>query len=163
MTEFLRDWLLGIACAAMVLALAESVAPEGSIKRVCRLTGGLVLMLVTIGPITDLSQIGFQTITRQYESGAQAYQEKLELENDFIYESIIAERTAAYISDKAEDMGISCQVTVTVGRGQDGVPKPSAAHITGNLTQQQRSALRQVLESDLGIPPAMLHFEESLQ
>ena len=32
-----RSWLLGVTAAALVVALAETLAPEGSVKKVCRL------------------------------------------------------------------------------------------------------------------------------
>ena len=40
-----RSWLLGVTAAALVVALAETLAPEGSVKKVCRLAGGLALLL----------------------------------------------------------------------------------------------------------------------
>ena len=30
-----RSWLLGVTAAALVVALAETLAPEGSVKKVC--------------------------------------------------------------------------------------------------------------------------------
>ena len=163
MTELARNWLMGIACAAMVLSLAESLSPEGSVKRVCRLAGGLVLMLTAISPVLKLEEIDLKGITDWYQAGVQEYQEKLEAENDFLYESIIAENTAAYILDKAEELGAFCQVTVTVAWTQDGLPQPHTVRITGNLTQRQRSELSRILESDLGIPLSLQYFEENTQ
>ncbi len=40
MLELIRHWLVGITCAAMLVALAESLIPAGSIRRIARLTGG---------------------------------------------------------------------------------------------------------------------------
>ena len=37
-----RSWLLGVTAAALVVALAETLAPEGSVKKVCRLAGGIL-------------------------------------------------------------------------------------------------------------------------
>ena len=45
MMGLVRQWLLGVTCTAMVLALAQALAPEGSVKKVCRLAGGLALLL----------------------------------------------------------------------------------------------------------------------
>ena len=38
----LRQWLLGVACTALMLAAAEGLAPKGSVKKVCRLAGGYI-------------------------------------------------------------------------------------------------------------------------
>lgn len=161
MTELVRSWLLGITCAAMVLALAESLAPEGSVKRVCRLAGGLILMLAAISPVLKLEEADLKEITERYQTGVQEYREKLEEENDFLYESIIEENAAAYILDKAEELGISCQVSVTVAWTQEGVPQIHSARITGAMTQQQRSELSRILEQDLGIPVSLQYYKES--
>ena len=120
-------------------------------------------MLAAIGPVLKLDEIDLNGITEQYQTSVQEYQEKLEAENDFLYESIIAENTAAYILDKAEELEIACQVFVTVAWTQDGVPQPHTVHIVGALTQQQRDELSRMLESDLGIPLSMQYFEENTE
>ena len=40
----------------MVLALAESVVPEGGVKKVCRLAGGLVILLAAVSPVLKLDE-----------------------------------------------------------------------------------------------------------
>ena len=45
MMGLVRQWLLGVACTAMLLAVVQSIAPEGGVKKVCRLAGGLALLL----------------------------------------------------------------------------------------------------------------------
>ena len=50
MLELIRHWLVGITCAAMLVALAESLIPAGSIRRIARLTGGLVLLAAILNP-----------------------------------------------------------------------------------------------------------------
>ena len=51
MMELVRQWLLGVTCTALVLAVADSLAPEGSVKRVCRLAGGLALLIAAVCPV----------------------------------------------------------------------------------------------------------------
>ena len=51
MMGFVRAWLLGVTAAALVLALAEALAPEGSVKKVCRMAGGMALLLAAAGPV----------------------------------------------------------------------------------------------------------------
>ena len=41
MLELIRQWLVGITCAAMVVALAEGLTPPGTIRKIGKLTGGL--------------------------------------------------------------------------------------------------------------------------
>lgn len=160
MTELIRNWLLGVTCAAMILALAESLAPEGSVKRICRLAGGLVLLLAAIGPVLKLDEADLTQITERYQLSAQEYSRELEAKNDFLYETIIEENAAAYILDKAEELGMTCRVSVTA-EWEDGTPIPRSVTIKGTWTRQQREELSRLLEDDLGIPVPMQYFEET--
>ncbi len=161
MTELIRNWLLGVTCASMLLALAECLTPKGSVKRIFKLAGGAVLLLAAIGPVAKLEETDFVRVTEQYQSRAEEYRDALNEETENLYESIIAEKTAAYILDKAEGLGVTCQVSVTVGWETDGTPRPAAVVLYGIWTQEQKKALSQSITLDLGIPAAMQYFKES--
>lgn len=159
MTELIRNWLLGVTCAAMVLALAETLAPEGSVKRVCRLAGGLVLLLAAVAPVVNLDEVELSQLTRGYKIETEEYGEELTRQQEILYESIIAEECAAYILDKAEALGMDCGVEVTVA-WNDGVPQPHTVIITGIWTEQQQAELSGIIEADLGIGRALQYYEE---
>lgn len=161
MTEFIKSWLLGVTCAAMLLALAESLTPEGGVRRVCRLAGGLVLLLAAISPMVKLDTSDMTRITEEYRTAAEGYSRALEEENEFLYESIIVENTSAYILDKAEALGMDCAVSLSVSRDQSGVPSPERVTVRGAWTPEQRDALSRILETELGIPTQQQHFEET--
>lgn len=160
MTNLIRNWLLSMTCAAMAMTLAETIAPKGSVKKILRLTGGLILVLAVIGPVKDWDSSAFDNLTSSFQSTVQVYQEDLELQQEILYEGIIAENIAAYILDKAERLGMTCQVKVTVFRGEDGVYYPDQVTVTGTWTAQQKEELQDALESELGIPTSMQCFEE---
>lgn len=161
MTELIRNWLMGVTCAAMLLALADSLTPEGSVKRVCRLAGGAVLLLAAIGPVAGLEEGDLSRITGEYQTRAEEYRQALDEETENLYESIIAEETAAYILDKAEQLGVTCRVTVTVGWERDGTARPAAVAVHGTWSQEQKAALTRVICSDLGIPEEMQYYKEN--
>ena len=161
MMELIRQWMMGMACAAMAAALAQSLAPEGGPKQMCRLAGALVLLLATVSPLLRLDEKALSRLTRDYQAASWETAGALEEENDILYETIIEERTAAYILDKAGELGISCQAEVEYRYGQEGVPYPDQVRIWGSWTQEQRQALERVLEEDLGIPPERQIFERS--
>lgn len=161
MTELIRNWLMGVTCAAILLALAESLTPEGSVKRICRLAGGVMLLLAAIGPVTRLEEADFARITERYQTQADTYREALNEETENLYESIIAEKTGAYILDKAEELGVTCQVSVTVGWEKNGTPRPAAVILYGTWTKEQKETLTQIIASDLGIPAAVQYYKEN--
>ena len=162
MMGLVREWLLGVACTAMVLAVVESLAPEGSVKRVCRLAGGLALLLAAVGPLLRLDSGLLSKAVEEYRITAESYEKDLEGKNNLFYQTIIEETAAAYIVDKAEEMGILCQAEVTFSDDEDGVPCPWEVTARGVWTEEQQEALSRLLEDDLGVPAQRQHYEERL-
>jgi len=172
MMDWMRQWLLGVTCTALVLALAESLSPAGNVKKVCRLAGGLALVLAVVSPILSLDEGAMSRALSEYGFHVQRYEEALSEQNDLLFKTIMAEknnllyqtiiedRTAAYIVDKAEEMGILCQTEVTFAYDEDGMPYPWEVTARGTWTQEQRQALAHMLEEDLGVPPQRQTYEE---
>lgn len=158
----LRQWLLGVACTALVLAAAEGLAPNGSVKKVCRLAGGLALLLAAVGPLLRLDSGLIARAAEEYRAASQSYEEGLAEKSNLLYQTIIEDNTAAYIVDKAEELGILCQAEVTCSNDENGVPCPWEVTARGVWTEEKRAALSRLLEDDLGIPPQRQHFEEEL-
>lgn len=67
--------------------------------------------------------------------------------------SLHTARTAAYISEKAAQLGLSCHPRVEV-TWRDGVPYPGSV----TLDMLENRALSAILEEDLGIPPSEQHW-----
>lgn len=158
----LRQWLLGVACTALVLAAAEGLAPKGSVKKVCRLAGGLALLLAVVGPLLRLDSGLAARVAEEYRAASQSCEESLEEKSNLLYQTIIEDKTAAYIVDKAEELGIHCQAEVTCSNDENGVPCPWEVTARGDWRPEQRDALSRLLEDDLGVPPQRQHFEEEL-
>ena len=109
----LRQWLLGVACTALMLAAAEGLAPKGSVKKVCRLAGGLALVLAAAGPLLQIDSGLIARAAEEYRAASRSCETELAEKNNLLYQTIIEDRTAAYIVDKAEELGILCQAEVT--------------------------------------------------
>ena len=137
---WLRDWIMAVTCAAMALALLEGLVPDGAGKKVCRLAGGLALL----------------------RGELDSYERALAEQSEERYKTIIAERTAAYIVDKAAEMGFSCRVEVTVDYDDNKLPCPREITAWGEWTPDQRDALSRIMAEDLGVPAERQHFEENL-
>lgn len=160
MSVSFKSWLLGVVCVAMLAAIAECLVPDGGAKRVLKIIGGMVLVLAIIKPLSKLDGRVLDKIVEEYDASARKYRDELQETKDNLYESIIGENAAAYILDKAEAMGVSCSVSVTVA--WDGeVPCLQAVRIKGMWTAAQREHLSSIIEQDLGIPVALQYFEES--
>ena len=100
MLELIRQWLLGITAAAMLVALAEALCPDGNIRGILRLTGGLVLLAAVLNPLLKLDTEALGQALTQYRLDLSAYSTELEEENETLMKDIIEEQSAAYIQDK---------------------------------------------------------------
>ena len=158
MLDVIRQWLLGITCAALVIAMAESLTPDGAIRKMGRLTGGLILLLAMIQPLLSLDEGALTRALTEYRFSLDSYSRDLEEENWSLMKDIIEERSGAYIQDKAESMGIDCQVLVeSVDEGD--WPVPESVTVFGTLTEDQQASLTRAIEADFAIPAERQYYE----
>ena len=150
--------VLGITCAAMLVALAESLIPAGSIRRIARLTGGLVLLAAILNPLLKLDTTALTRALTEYKLELSAYSADLEEENEILMKDIIEEQSGAYIQDKAAALGIDCQVTVEAD-GEEEWPIPQSVTVMGSLTAEQQEALERTIEEDFAIPAERQRYE----
>ena len=153
MMDGIRQWLLGVLAAAMALSLLYALLPKGAVRGAARATGGLILLLVVLGPLAGLElsdlALRYEDLSRDMERQAEAYRQ----EGQAQLELGIQQRTAAYISEKAAQLGLSCRPRVETA-WRDGVPYPSG--VTLDIAENQ--ALAEVLTDELGIPPSQQHW-----
>lgn len=152
MMEFIRNWLLGVTGAAFLVALAECMMPKGSAKKIGCLTGSLILFLAIVRPVLSLDLHNLANWIATYRSEFEQYEQELEQENQNLLEEIIAEQSAAYIVEKAADMGITCQAEVSCREGADGLQIPSQVIITGQLDTDDINQIARMIERDFAIP-----------
>lgn len=154
--ELMRQWLTGITCAAMIVALADSLTPSGTVRKIGRMVGGLLLLTAVVKPVlgVDFSVMAASSLHLELEEGIG---EKTNLE---LMKTIIGEKTGAYILDKAEELGFPCkEVAVTCAVGEGDVPYPAAVTITGPLREDQQRELGRRIEADLAIPAECQTYE----
>ncbi|MCD8375637.1 MAG: stage III sporulation protein AF [Oscillospiraceae bacterium] len=157
----LREWLLGMCAAAMAVTLADCLIPEGAVKKIGRMIGGLVLMITALQPLVGLDYASISEAWASYRMENAGYSQALESENTQLIKIIMEEQAGAYIQDKAAELGVDCTVQVTCLISEDGTPYPAQAVIQGSLTQEQRERLQQLIEGDLAIPAEGQRYEEA--
>ena len=57
MMELLRAWLTGITAAAILCALANSLMPEGAVRRVGKLACGLLMLSAVLRPLVEVEAL----------------------------------------------------------------------------------------------------------
>ena len=103
MMHAIQEWLAAVVVVAMLLSVVQVLIPEGPIRKIASFTGGLILMVTLLRPVLgmDLSRLELRLHT--YEAAIQDRQQELEENGKTELAKLIEERTAAYISDKANN------------------------------------------------------------
>lgn len=158
LAELLGRWLMGVTCAAMLLALAESLSPAGGPRRAARLAGGMLLLLAVVRPLLRLDGAELTRAVSDYRLQAEWSAQALEGENRERMRDIIEARSAAYIQDKAASMGIVCAVEVTADEAAE-YPVPKLVTVTGALSRTERQTLTRQIEADFAIPADRQFYE----
>ena len=103
-----RTWLFGIVAAAMVLSILYALLPKGALLTVARCTGGLIMLLVVIRPLLALDLTGVHTDYEAWQRTIQQQTDDYADANRQEMAAIIQQETAAYISEKAAALGLTC-------------------------------------------------------
>lgn len=144
----MKSWLLGIVLTSLASGLARQLAPQGKEQAMVRLVCGLLLALAILRPLAgqdwDKLEFDLDGFTLQASDLSDSYRKN----QQEALSAIIAEKTEAYIWDKANRLGLSCAVTVTVSTPEGGVPLPDSVLIRGPYSRE----LADCLEEEVGIP-----------
>ncbi len=145
--EILRQWLLSVVGCAFLVSLACQTAPAGAVREILRFAGGLTLILCMLRPLggVELDASAFDLSAWGGERAALEEAYSAELSDEL--GAVIAERTGAYIEDKADAIGLA--VTAQVEARESGSTiLPYAAVLYGERSE----ALAALMETELGIP-----------
>ena len=150
MTAF-GTYLTGLVAAAVLIAVAAAVTPEGPAKKVVLLAGGLILVLAMLDPIrqvTPQAMAGY--IARQQLTLSESLS-GVQVGSTRIQAQIISEQAETYILTKAEALGLDLSVQVETAV-EDLYPYPWAVRLRGTFTQTQKEVLERYIETNLAIP-----------
>ena len=156
MMELVKQWLLGITGAAVLVALAEGIMPEGGIRQVGKLTCGLLLLSAVLRPLAGENLSVFPE--DWFCDGAQL--QSLRGETQIRMEQIIEEEFSAYSMDKARELGVSCEIRVSCQQEESGIFLPEQAEISGITGDEAQNIVAVMLCTELGLPQEALIFEE---
>lgn len=143
-----RSWLTSIAAVTLILTVVQTLVPEGTLRKISGFTGGLLLLAALLQPVlkTDLGRLRLDF--SDYEAAIGERAAELDAAGKEELAAIIAGRTAAYISDKADALGLRVTARVETEPGVDGTPLPASAELTGPYSRE----LADWIAGELGIP-----------
>ena len=146
----MKGYLFSLTAAALLSALVLALVPEGSVRRTVQLGCGLLLALTALSPLLKLDYDAIAKQIAEIRLDTETVRTGVEVQNRELQARIISEQAAAYIWDKAQELGLSVSVDVAIE--EDGsYPYPAAVRITGQFTELQRQSLTRYIEENLAI------------
>lgn len=160
--EGLKTWLTAMTCTAMIAAIAVALTPEGFSRKVAKFTGGLLLLLAVMGPVKDMDLGDLADSLAKYRQEQTGAVEAMAVENDEARKAIIAQQTAAYISDKAKLLGLEdVKVRVNCRLTEEGFPAPEEVYVSAQGEEEAWRALSQAICGDFAIEEDGLTLERT--
>ena len=114
---------------------------------------GLLLALTALSPLLKLDYDAIAKQIAEIRLDTETVRTGVEVQNRELQARIISEQAAAYIWDKADEMGVALEVEVET-RDLGSGPYPWRATLTGACGGEKRTALTRYIEENLAIPEA---------
>lgn len=147
-----RGWLLAVISASLICALADALMPPGAVRRVGRLVCGLVLLGAILPPLTSLDLSDGRRWLEDYLASLEDREAELTQTVNSQMKIIIEQEYAAYIVDKATELGLTCELRVECGLSEEGLYLPARTEVSGPLTEGERALISRMIAENLGVP-----------
>lgn len=151
MMAALKDWLMTVIAVSVLCAAADSLMPEGGVKKVGRLACALCVLCVMLSPLAAARGQNLTQWMENYEHELNEMRAQLEDQTGQTQKSVIEEACAAYVSDKAAQLGVQCRVEVDCVRHEEGLWLPQSIRLWGNFDDVNQSRMTELLEQQLGV------------
>ena len=151
MTEGIRDWLMGIIALSILCAAADSLMPEGAVGKVGKLVCTMALLLGMLRPVGALKEMDLAQYLRDYSDMVEQTSIELERKTAETQKTVIEEQCAAYIADKAAQLGVVCRVEVECEPTPEGIWLPARVALTGRFSDVEQSRMTQFLQRQFGV------------
>lgn len=148
--DWIRQYILSITAAAIISGILSGIlGKKGTIGTIGSMLCGLFLSIAIIRPIAKIELSSWSDWLQDLTLDAGSYVSEGENIASDAAADIIKAQSEAYILDKAASLGLTLEVSVTVG-GEE-LPVPESVTIRGAVSPYHRSRLETVIAEDLGI------------
>ena len=142
----LRSWLLGVVACALLVSACEQLTDGGTMKKIVRFVGGMLLMLALLRPLLRIDLTDLAVNADAYREAVAQLEEELGAQRQRELSARIAAQTGAYIEDKAASLGASIRAVVTTEE-HGGIPLPVSVTLYG----EENAEISAYIERELGI------------
>ena len=147
----IKEWIMRVIVLSILCAAADSLMPEGAVRRVGKLVCTMALLCGILRPVSTLKGVDFTQYLREYSAMVEETRLELEQKTAVIQKTVIEEQCAAYIADKAAQLGVVCRVEVECEPTREGIWLPARVTLTGRFSDVEQSRMTQFLQRQFGV------------
>ena len=129
----------------------------GVLQQVVRFTGGLFLILCMLRPVSSIDFSNISWDINSYSAEVKEVNEEYDEQQKTVLYNSIAQRTAAYIEDKAKSLKMELRSTVFVGESEEGEPVLHSVTLYGPYDE----TLANWITQELGIEKSQQEWREA--
>ena len=149
MIAAVREWLVSLVAVSLFLSLAQSLIPEGTLRKISSFTGGLLLLAALLQPLTGTAWWEVELDVSAYEEAIAAQRLELEQTGTAQLAQEVAHATEQTVETKAAAMGYAVTAEVEIKTDENGTPLPYAVSIRGAYDE----SISAWITEELAIPP----------
>lgn len=146
----IRAYLISVVAVCMITVIADVLIQKSALKKIVRLIGGVLVLLVAVRPLLSLDMKGLSAYLEQFNSNYQFDSAKIKRTQDELLRRQVKQSAEAYIENEAKAVGGMLQAEVTLSDGE--YPEPVSVKLIGTLTPEQIQAVSACIETALHIP-----------
>ena len=136
MMETISQWIRGVVITSLLVSVLVSLTPEGVFRRIARLTGGLIFLLVALQGMKNVDVSAVTVDFETYKGEIEGKREEFEKENESIMLQSIEEKAQAYILDKAKLLGLDVTAQVEAAVDESGVYSLTGVRLSGTYNAE---------------------------
>ena len=155
-----------ICFLSVLCGVSMTVIPEGQVKRITSLACACVLILAALNMVRGMDYELYAHELSQQRENTEKFLNDTENLKDRLNRLVIEEECETYILDKAGQMGIRLASAAVRARwSMDGFWVPWELTLEGTVQPNERNALAEVIQAELGIPEARQYWstDESVE
>lgn len=151
--EGIRNYLLSVVAVCMITVIAGVMIQKGSLQKIVRLIGGILVLLVAIRPLLTLDMEKISEYLQELNATYSFDTENIKSTQLELMRERVKASSEAYIENKAKELGGMLQAEVTLSDGD--YPVPVGVTLIGTLTPEQARAVSEYIETALNIPASL--------
>lgn len=145
--DVIKEYLISVCIAAIICGILIKLTEEkGSTGALVKLLCGLFMLITTLSPIIKLPVYEFQNFFDQLAVEAEHAASIGQTAANEEIDHIVADRTKAYILEKASALGVTLDVEVVL---KDSIP--ATVRISGAASPYAKHLLSKYISEHLGI------------